>query len=85
MPSVHHGMHTLGQLEFSKIQVNTAKYVILSSKKLDECEIRQNDAQKQFQVMDCLETLVNDARTPPDAEKMYRTVQDDARMTHLTH
>ena len=55
------------------------------SKKHDKCEICQNDAQKQFQEMDHLETRVNDTRTPPAAEVMHRTVWGDAGMTHLMH
>ena len=56
---VSHHVHILSE-DFDKIQVNTAKYDILSSEKQDKCEIRQN-AQKQFQAMDRLETCVVDA------------------------
>ena len=51
-----------------------AKYDILSSEKHNEFEIHQNEAQKQFQAMDHLETSVDDAQTPPDVEVTHRMV-----------
>ena len=70
---------------FGKIQVITAKFVILSSEEHGECEIHWIDTGKQFQMLDHSETWVIDARTPPDADVMHRMVQGNTEMMPLMY
>ena len=54
-------------------------------KEYGECEIQRKMPCKHFQVMDFIESRMDNAQPPPDAEVLHRTTRHDAGKMLSTH